>query len=126
MSSLIEKGSNSMKLNKSFAIPAMETVASVIMLGTHAVMERHWNFDKHGKLTNFLITGALSKDEKRIRRSIAAVLCAVGITTDLVSAIVYKIRDHKTRNQYDFDEICERAVDNSEAPDFVKEAYKAS
>lgn len=114
-----------MKFNKSFTVPAAEAAFSVAMLGAHAIVERYWKFNKHNKLVNFLVTGALSKDEMRIRRSIAAVLCAVGITTDLVSAIVYKIRDHKTR-QYDFDEICARTVDNSEAPDFVKEAYKAS
>jgi hypothetical protein len=115
-----------MKLNKSFAIPVIEAAFSAVILGSHAVMEKYWKFDKHSKLVNFLITGALSKDEMRIRRKIAAVLCAIGIVTDTVSAIVYKIGDHKIRNQYDFDEICTRAVDASDVPDFIKEAYKAS
>ena len=113
-----------MKFNRSFKVPAVEAAFSVVMLGTHAVMEKYWNFDKHNKLINFLVTGALSKDEMHIRRSIAAVMCAVGILTDLVSAIVLKIRDRKT-DEY-FDEISTRAVDSSDAPDFVKEAYKAS
>jgi len=113
-------------LNKSFITPIFEVVVSAAMLTAHAVVERKWNFEKHNKVTNFFVTGALSKDEMCIRRKIAAVLCAIGIVTDTVSAIVYKIRDHKIRNQYDFDEICTRAVDASDVPDFVKEAYKAS
>lgn len=112
------------RFNKSFKVPAVEATISVAMLAAHAIMEKAWKFDKHSKLTNFLITGALTKDEMRIRRHIAAALCAIGIITDLVSVIVYKIRDHKTDVR--FDEISAQAVDSSEVPDFVKEAYKAS
>ena len=114
-----------MKFNKSLKVPVVEAAFSAVILGSHAVMEKYWKFDKHSKLVNFLVTGALSKDEMRICRSIAAVLCVVGIITDLTSAIVYKVREHKA-HQYDFDEICARAVDASDAPDFVKDAYKAS
>lgn len=120
----VERKSIMTKFNRSFKVPAVEAAFSVAMLGAHAVMEKYWNFDKHNKLTNFIITGALSKDEMRIRRSIAAVMCAIGIITDLVSAIVYKIRDRKTDKR--FDEISTHSVNDSEVPDFVKEAYKAS
>ena len=113
-----------MKLNKSFAVPVIEAAFSAVILGSHAVMEKYWKFDKHSKLVNFLITGALSKDEMRIRRNIAGVMCAIGVVTDLVYAID-KVREHKA-HQYDFDEICTRAVDASDVPDFIKEAYKAS